>query len=1503
MSAAHPSPARPRLVEPNPSGGKRIKEVRFGLLSTDEMERLAEFECDNRELYTPTPDRQPAPNGCLDPRLGAASKSSPPCPTCGKKIDQCAGHYGVVKLALPVFHAGYFKHVLALLQCVCKQCSRALSKPEERRKQLHAMRTARDVLAKQGIHKRVLDQCKSVTKCPHCGARNGPVRRVAGAGALRVAHETWRGVRRDELEEDDEFNAFARSLHAAAEKNSDLRATLGVSAAQNADVKPKASKAPASILSPADVREVFCGISDDDCELLWLDPIIGRPENLVLNALLVPPTPIRPSVAVEAPGGAGTNEDDLTIKLQEIIDVNESLKKALREGAATKILVECWSFLQTQVALYINGEVPGMMPRQQHQKPMRGLCQRLKGKSGRFRGNLSGKRVDFSARTVISPDPNLRIDQVGVPTEIARTMTYPERVNRHNLEHLRTLIINGPKQWPGANYVEKRAADQSDGDRVVVGAVGAGQKKSLKYGDRDATARDLKIGDVVERHMCDGDVVLFNRQPSLHKLSIMCHTVKVMDDRTFRFNECVCAPYNADFDGDEMNLHLPQTEEARAEALSLMGVTKNICTPRNGEPLVAATQDFVTAAFLLTQPDVFFSREVFCQICSYAGDASEHITLPPPAVLKPVMLWTGKQVFSLLIRPNDRDPLCVSFECEEKSYNPTDDKYLCPNDGYVIIRRSKLLSGSAAKRTVGEGCKKGLIYALCRDHSSDRAATFMNRLAKLASRYLGGHRGFSIGLDDVTPSKELTSFKGKLMSEAFTEATRRIEAFKTGKLELRPGCDAAQSLETELTGLLGRVREHAGSKLMGDLPRSNSPRIMAECGSKGSALNVSQMIACLGQQAVDGKRIQNGFVRRTLPHFQVDSLDPAARGFVSNSFYSGLTATEFFFHTMGGREGLVDTAVKTAQTGYMARRLMKALEDLSVSYDGTVRNSEKAVVQFAYGDDGLDPVNMETSDGKPVDFARLLHRVRHDEVYANEKPLSPEMLVKECERIDFVSDLPPESAKFVQDARIFITGRAAECIRTRDALITGPSAKRSANESVKAFDVISISKRQLTKFADLAREKYLRSRQEPGEAVGAIGAQCISEPGTQMTLKTFHFAGVASMNVTLGVPRLTEIINASKKISTPIITAKLENDSDPEAARVVKAGLEKTTLGEVCLKIEEVYAPAKCYLSVQLDTDLIGRLHLKVDAASARQAVLRGVVTGGKRAPPIIRALKVEHVTLNPNSPNEFRVELPDDPQTRTFSGGGGALRGQRKPVPQASGRGKGKGKNKKKRKKDLEDDVIDTVDQRDALSDDRTYFAMQALKNALPNVVVSGFPAISRAVVAEEDGKYSLLVEGYGLGEVMGAVGVDGVNCTTNHVAEVESVLGIEAARVSIVSEVSYIMSAYGIGIDPRHLLLLADVMTFKGMVLGITRFGVSKMRESVLMLASFERTTDHLFDAAVHGRSDQIVGVSECIIMGIPVPLGCGSFKLLMDGEYAEQAAEEKKRPLILGASPTPR
>lgn len=258
--------------------------------------------------------------------------------------------------------------------------------------------------------------------------------------------------------------------------------------------------------------------------------------------------------------------------------------------------------------------------------------QRLKGKQGRFRGNLSGKRVDFSGRTVISPDPNLMIHQVGVPERVAKILTYPEKVNPANLQRMKQLVRNGTEKHPGANYVQQK---------------GFSFKKYLAYGNREKVAQDLKCGDIVERHLTDGDIVLFNRQPSLHKMSIMSHLAKVQPQRTFRFNECACTPYNADFDGDEMNLHLPQTEEARAEALVLMGNQSNLVTPKNGEMLIAATQDFITGGYLLTQKDEFLTKEQVMQLaaCLLAGpDANIEIDIPKPAILKPRRLWTGKQV-------------------------------------------------------------------------------------------------------------------------------------------------------------------------------------------------------------------------------------------------------------------------------------------------------------------------------------------------------------------------------------------------------------------------------------------------------------------------------------------------------------------------------------------------------------------------------------------------------------------------------------------------------------------------------------------------------------------------------------------------------------------------------------------------------------------------------------------------------------------------------------------
>jgi DNA-directed RNA polymerase III subunit RPC1 len=398
-----PTIGRKRLVKED-LAPKKIASIQFGLLSPAEMQRLAEFQVTSRELFS-MPSRNPAPGGCLDPRLGVSDKVST-CATCKKKLVDCAGHFGYIRLALPVFHIGYLRHTLHLLQCVCKTCSRVLLDEAEREQYLARMRNPRtDVLAKSATLKKVIEKCKKSKQCPHCGAINGTVKKITGAPTLKIVHEKYKGRHAE-----NELEDLLGKMELAIDNNKDLASTV------------HGSTLPFDDLLPTTVLEILKKIPDDDCEVLWVDPLIGRPENLILQSILVPPVPIRPSVALEF--GGGSNEDDLTVKLQEILDVNVALELALTKGPHTRTIMEEWDFLQLQVAQYINGETPGLQ-RPIGAKPMRGFCQRLKGKQGRFRGNLSGKRVDFSARTVISPDPNLPVDQVGVPKKVAMTMTYP----------------------------------------------------------------------------------------------------------------------------------------------------------------------------------------------------------------------------------------------------------------------------------------------------------------------------------------------------------------------------------------------------------------------------------------------------------------------------------------------------------------------------------------------------------------------------------------------------------------------------------------------------------------------------------------------------------------------------------------------------------------------------------------------------------------------------------------------------------------------------------------------------------------------------------------------------------------------------------------------------------------------------------------------------------------------------------------------------------------------
>lgn len=1317
----------------------------------------------------------------------------------------CVGHFGHVKLALPVFHVGYFKHIITCLQDICKDCSRVLLTEEQKRIYLRELRKpGLDNKRRTYIAKKINEQCKKMRRCASCGNVQGVIKKV---GPLKITHDRFRHSGKKEVPEEVEF------------KNSFVEAMKG-----SAELRQHVSKAQDD-LNPLKVLNLFKAVSKPDCELLGIDPNEGRPEMFLWQCIPAPPVCIRPSVTQDG----GITEDDLTGKLSEIVNVSARLRSALELGETISNIILQWDFLQLSVAMYINSDIPGV-PQSLAQKPMRGFCQRLKGKAGRFRGNLSGKRVDFSGRTVIGPDPNLAINQVAVPERIAKILTYPEKVTAHNIETLKQCVVNGPDKHPGANFL----IGQSDGF-----------KRFLRFGDRNKIADSLRIGDVVERHIRDGDCILFNRQPSLHKLSIMCHFAKIRPWRTLRLNECACGPYGADFDGDEMNLHVPQTEEARTEAMVLMGVKNNLVTPKNGEPIIAAIQDFITASFLLSQKDAFFDRAKFTQTACMMMDASEHIDLPPPAIVKPVALWTGKQLFGLLMRPNKQSNVLVNLEAKCRSFAGAKEDFpdLCPNDGYLVIRGSEVMCGVMDKSTVGDGKKNSLFYVILRDYGADHAIAAMSRLAKLCARHIG-NQGFSLGISDVQASPALKNKKDQLVEKAYKVCDDLIRKMIDGKLETQAGCNEEQTLEAKISGELSRVREDCGEICMQGLESTNAPIIMATCGSKGSKINVSQMVSCVGQQIISGERVPNGFQDRSLPHFPKNSKNPPSRGFVRNSFYSGLSPPEFLFHAISGREGLVDTAVKTAETGYMSRRLMKSLEDLSAQYDGSVRNSSSGIVQFTYGDDGLDPTYLE-GDGFPVEFDRTWKHCENLYIKDKSRCLIPYEVIQKTLEYLSRSEFKTCTDGFLDSIRTFIKQRIAERMaRIREtwgleAMLQAPSSRRNSSTAeqhseqasrsiASAANVLHVTDNQLIEFLKICLHKYIIAKVEPGTAVGAIGAQSIGEPGTQMTLKTFHFAGVASMNITLGVPRIKEIINGTKTISTPIITCKLVNEQDLRAARVVKGRIEKTYLEDITSHVEEVFGPVHSYVSICVDWATINKLQLEISLGEIAEAIIQ--------APK----LKIKANKVTTYGVDRVRVYVNDDD-------------------------------------KDKENTEV--------------YYKLQWYRRLLPRVIVKGITTINRAVINEQkDKKKELLVEGYGLRDVMCIDGIVGESTYSNHITEMESVLGIEAARGSIIKEVSTVMKSHGMNVDPRHIMLLGDVMTYKGEILGITRFGIAKMKDSVLMLASFEKTTDHLFDAAARLAKDAIEGVSECIILGVTAPVGTGAFKLIRKTEATNEATPKR-------------
>jgi DNA-directed RNA polymerase beta' subunit len=625
------------------------------------------------------------------------------------------------------------------------------------------------------------------------------------------------------------------------------------------------------------VLRLFRRIIDEDVDFMGLNRFWCRPDWMICTVLPIPPPQVRPSVIQD---NNQRSEDDLTHKLFEIISTNQRLQDKINNNAAKNLIEDEHTVLQYHIATLVDNQIPGVAPSAQRSgRPLKSVQQRLGSKEGRIRYNIQGKRVEFSARSVITPDPNLSIAEIGVPLKIALNLTVPEKVTPYNRDQMYKLIQNGADKHPGAKTIVR-----PDGRMI-----------SLKHVNTREIV--LKLGDVVNRHLNDGDIILFNRQPTLHRMSMMGHRVKVLPYNTFRLNVSVTAPYNADFDGDEMNAHIPQSYEASTELAEIAAVPHQIVTPRHAKPLIGVVQDSLVGSYRLTRSHVDFNRREFMNMMMW----NKRFEGVVPAGLrvqegKPAR-WTGQQVLTQLMPP-------INLEMGNGLYK--DNK---SQENYVKIREGVVEQGIFDKDIFSKP-SKGVVHVTYRDYGPTDTVNFIDAMQNTIEQFLV-YNGFSVGISDLIADEDTR----KQMEEVVKKRKAAIEnillQIHLDLFDNSTGKTNQQEFEDKVYTELNKATDESGKIGLGALSDENRLVAMVRAGSKGSTINISQMMACVGQQAPEGKRIPYGFSDRTLPHFKKYDDGAEARGFVESSFIQGLTPQEFFFHAMSGREGLIDTDVKS----------------------------------------------------------------------------------------------------------------------------------------------------------------------------------------------------------------------------------------------------------------------------------------------------------------------------------------------------------------------------------------------------------------------------------------------------------------------------------------------------------------------------------------------------------------------------------------------------------------
>ena len=858
----------------NKYNSAKILGIQFSILSPEEIRNGSVCQITSRDTYI---NNKPVINGLFDPRMGVLEPGLI-CPTDGLNYMQTPGYFGHIELARPVFYIQYLTSIIKILRCTCVKCSKLLISKETYK---HFLNDPPDVRWNN-----VFALASKIKRCGEdtnngCGCKQPNKIKKEGLATLIAEWDEIDGIDKNE-------NPEKLILH----------------------------------MTPEVALTQLKRISDEDITFMGFSPLWSRPEWMVCQVLAVAPPAVRPSVKHDS---QQRSEDDITHIIVNIIKTNKTLQEKINTNAKGEILQDWSTLLQYHISTLVDNNIPGVaVAAQRSGRPLKSIKERLNGKGGRVRGNLMGKRVDFSARSVITPDPNLSINELGVPKKIALNLTRPVTVNKLNINFLTKVVQNGPDIYPGAKILNRLN----------------GNSISLRYVDRDSIK--LNFGDVVHRHMMNGDAVLFNRQPTLHRMSMMCHIVRIMNvGDTFRMNVADTKPYNADFDGDEMNMHMPQDIESESELRNLAAVKWQIISPADNKSIVGIFQDSLLGSYRFTRQNINFTHREAMNLLTVIKKLDISKILNKESI-------SSFDIISQILPP-------MSMKYKTSGFKDTDD--YSKSNGVLEIQNGTYVRGQMNKGVFGAG-SVGLLQRLCNDFGNDASSEFVDNLQNIVTEYMKSS-SYSVGISDLIANKITINKINDVIISKKKDVQTLIDKTHLGIFENKTGKTDEEEIETQINNILSQALTEAGKIGRNSLQSDNRFVIMVDAGSKGSALNISQMTSCVGQQSVDGKRIPYGFTNRTLPHYNKFDNSPEARGFVESSFISGLTPQELFFHAMGGRVGLIDTAVKTSQTGYIQRRLIKGMEDLKVEYDMTVRNSKNKIIQFSYGDDNFDTITVE----------------------------------------------------------------------------------------------------------------------------------------------------------------------------------------------------------------------------------------------------------------------------------------------------------------------------------------------------------------------------------------------------------------------------------------------------------------------------------------------------------------------------------------------------------------